>query len=191
MNQTLGNIFKASEMLEDINTCLTKVSNVVLMSESATKAIQSNIQSWNSINTELYGPGELFVYGKSIIRNLVTVFEMDLAEQRKEMKGAKKKTGWKIAGAIGLGLAGVAAVVACPVAAVAAGALANTAIGATTAAVVAAGTTAAVGKTAIEGANELVDNANSEKLKFSNGIEQDEFFINELNAIELKYATCN
>ena len=112
-------------MLEDINTCLTKVSNAVLISESATTSIQRNIQSWNSIKTELYGPGELFVYGKSIIRNLVTVFEMDLAEQKKEIKGAKKKKGWKIAGAIGLGLAGAAAIVVCPVAAVAAGALAH------------------------------------------------------------------
>ena len=175
-------------MLEDINTCLTKVSNAVLISESATTSIQRNIQSWNSIKTELYGPGELFVYGKSIIRNLVTVFEMDLAEQKKEIKGAKKK---KIAGAIGLGLAGAAAIVVCPVAAVAAGALANTALGATTAAVVAAGTTVAVGKTAIEGADELAGDARSEELRFKNGIEQDEFFISELNAIELKYATCN
>ena len=178
-------------MLEDINTCLTKVSNAVLISESATTSIQSNIQSWNSVKTELYGPGELFVYGKSIIRNLVTVFEMDLAEQKKEIKGAKKKKGWKIAGAIGLGLAGAAAIVVCPVAAVAAGALANTALGATTAAVVAAGTTVAVGKTAIEGADELAGDARSEELKFKNGIEQDEFFISELSAIELKYATCN
>ena len=78
-----------------------------------------------------------------------------------------------------------------PVAAVAAGALANTALGATTAAVVAAGTTVAVGKTAIEGADELAGDARSEELRFKNGIEQDEFFISELNAIELKYATCN
>ena len=169
-------------MLEDINTCLTKVSNAVLISESATKSIQSNIQSWNSIKTELYGPGELFVYGKSIIRNLVTVFEMDLAEQKKEIKGAKKKKGWKIAGAIGLGLAGAAAIVVCPVAAVAAGVVVNSAMGTTAAAVAVA---------AIKGAKELAGDAKSEELTFKNGIEQDEFFISELNAIELKYATCN
>ena len=191
VNRSFSCFFKAMDMLLEIDECFQKVSSVVLLSDAAAQTIKYTADSWNQLKADKYGPSEQMSYAKGIIRNLITVFEMDLEEQKADMKRVNKKQGWKVAGAIGLGVVGIASIVLCPVAAVVGAAAAETAIGATIAGTVAGGGAAVVGKAAIEGANDMIDNADAEEMSFKNGVEQDTFFINMFKDIELKYFTGN